>query len=209
MDQIPFRLSARPLGLKTCFELTIQPVGTEASISKLLELTGSPDITSSFPDISNLSNKLAISNASLGWVGHDVNSLCLGTNAGDWKIVDKLGLGNLSLSIQSTSPFHARQFFLWGSGIVEIGGVPLDIFFKVSMPDIGLRISTLGRPLTLNSLVRHLKGSGLVLPYGFTSILDQTGIDSTTVEGSYVNGWSLSRFAITMSVNDPLDIFGR
>ncbi|KAI0249486.1 hypothetical protein BJV78DRAFT_661555 [Lactifluus subvellereus] len=211
VDKIPFHLVAGLSGLKTHFELAIQPIGHEASISRLLELTGSSDIlhvTGSFPDISNLSNELAVSNASLGWVGHDVNSLGLGVNVNDWKIVDqKFEVRNLSLSIQSTSPFHAHKFFLWGSGIVKICGVPLHVTLKVSFPFISFRVSTLGQPLTLNSIFHHLEVDGLVLPYGFTSILDQTGISSTIIEGSHVNGWSLSQLVMTMSVNDQLDIF--
>ncbi|KAF8803291.1 hypothetical protein BYT27DRAFT_7064265, partial [Phlegmacium glaucopus] len=160
----------------------------------------------SFPGISNLSDELAISNASLGWVGHDVNSLGLGFKVHDWKIDHKFEVGNLSLSIQSTSPFHDHEFFLWGSGIVEIDQVPLVVFLKVSFPFISFNISTLGRPLTLNSLFRHLE-EDVVLPHGFTSILDQPSIDRTIIEGSHASGWSLSRFAMTMSIKDPLDIF--
>lgn len=211
MDQIPFRLSAGISGLKTCFELAIQPVGHESSISNLLELTGSSDILplpSSFPGISNISNELAISNASLGWIGHDVNSLGLGFKVDDWKIADKFQVGNLSMRIQSTSPFHAHQFFLWGSGIVEIDRIPLVVFLKVSLPFISFSISTLGRPLTLNHLFRHLE-EDVVLPHGFTSILDQTSIDRTILEGSHVNSWSLSRFVMTMNINDQLDIFSQ
>jgi hypothetical protein len=217
LDQsIPFRLSAGLWELKTFFQLAILPGSTGgASIRSLLELTGSSDIlrvTSGFPAVSNLSNDLAISSAAVGWVGHNVNFLGLGLDVGDWKIVDqKFEIENLSLDIYSTNPFHLHQFSLLGSGMIKISHVELEVFFTVQLPAIDFRIATLGRPLTLKSLFGHFyKEDRLSFPSGFNSILEQTGIDSTIVEGSHgSNGWSLSRFAMTMSIDDQLNIFGR
>jgi len=181
-------------------------------IGKLLELTGSSNILDvNSHALSNLSNELPISSAIVAWVGHELRFLGLGLGVEDWKIVEKkFEIKNLVLEIQSTNPYDADEFFLSGSGIVELGHVELEVSFMVQLLSASFRVASYGRPLSLNSLFIHLVGDRLTLPSGFTSLLDQPSIDSMIVEGSHgSDGWSLLLFAMTMGCKEKLNISGR
>ena len=218
---VPFRLTAAISAQETSFEVAILPESDRTvTMGQLLDMTGLLsifDVQEKFPSVSNLSNALSIYTASVGWTGRTLQHLYLGVEVGDWKITDKFIIRELSLDISARNLSGSRdskQFALFGSGIIQISEVDVAIVFDMvrrgSKTTATFRIATEDYPLSLGATLRSFFGDGHILPGGFEDLLDQTEIESISVQGLYkpVDGWCLSNFELKMAISAELKIFG-
>ena len=205
-----------------CFRLTIGSRNSEIvilpgsppslSVRKIFDMLG---YSFRLPVISNLTTSLGIYEASASWIKDCLDSVSLVLLVEDWIVVkDKFVIHDLSFDICTSNIFtRPRHLSMSALALIKICEINLDVVLEIMHSEksssVTFNIATIGHPLCLKSILDHFSSGEVTLPSNLKDVSSQTEIDAITVQGlRNNNGWVLSNFALSMSIQKQLFIVG-
>lgn len=218
VPKIPFQLVIGfNLQGSMTYELTISPSNQDPlSIERLLGMVGlssSLDLKTACPSISNLSNALSISHATIGWTKLSLpDYIMITTQIDDWNLLnDKFMIKGITLDVQARnfSSASPTQVCLHGRGTVKIYGSETSVSLNITRgfseaEDVAqFQMIDQEKPMSLGE-------EGSFLPEKFNGILGGSFANHILVRAARdEKGWFITQMHVQIGVGRSLDIIGK